>query len=137
MYLIKIIYTKDFPKKLNYVIIKIFKIYFSACIPVTRTLIIVETLGLDKLTNSVGLLLMFQGITSLIGISFSGYLRGLTGDYKCSFYFAGISLVISGLVLIPLKEVNSWEKKRKHANPENNLIWVLKCKIIIVIITEK
>lgn len=80
-----------------------------------------ETLGLDKLTNSVGLLLMFQGITSLIGISFSGYLRGLTGDYKGSFYFSGISLMISGLTLIPLKRLNAWEKKRKNANQENNL----------------
>ncbi|CAG9822501.1 unnamed protein product, partial [Phaedon cochleariae] len=83
---------------------------FVACIPALRTLIIVDTLGLDKLTNSVGLMLMFQGVTSLIGITAAGLLREVTGDYKWTFYFSGICIILSALCFIPLKTVAIWEQ---------------------------
>lgn len=89
--------------------------------PVLRTLIIVDTLGLEKLTNSIGLTLMFQGITSLIGISIAGYLQETTGDYKWSFYFSGITVAISGIILIPLKQVTQWEKQKGNTNQEANV----------------
>lgn len=64
---------------------------------------------------------MFQGLTSLIGITIAGYLRQLTGDYKWSYYFSGISLIASGLIFIPLKQVNEWEKRKKIVNQEINV----------------
>lgn len=64
---------------------------------------------------------MFQGVTSLIGITVAGYLREITGDYKWSFYFSGISLIVSGLVFIPLKKVNEWEKRKHNVNQEINV----------------
>lgn len=64
---------------------------------------------------------MFQGLTSLIGISVSGYLREITGDYKWSFYFSGVSIVISGLIFIPLKQINEWETRKKTVDQEINV----------------
>lgn len=99
----------------------IISFFISACIPVLRTLIIVDNLGLEKLTNSVGLILMFQGVTSLLGISISGYLREITGEYKWSFYFSGISLILSGIILIPLKYVNKWEQRKNNGKQDINV----------------
>ena len=36
------------------------------------SVVLVDLLGLDKLTNAFGLLLMFQGIASVIGPPFTG-----------------------------------------------------------------
>lgn len=44
----------------------------SACFASLRSVICVELLGLERLTNAFGLLLLFMGIASLIGSPLAG-----------------------------------------------------------------
>jgi len=43
-------------------------IYIAVCFASLRSILIVELMGLDKLTNAFGLLLLFQGIAAAIGL---------------------------------------------------------------------
>ncbi|KAF5282014.1 hypothetical protein FQA39_LY00538 [Lamprigera yunnana] len=93
-----------------------------ACTSALRTVIIVDLLGLEKLTNAIGILLMFQGVAAVFGTTLSGVLRDITGNYQLSFHFAGGCLLASSLVLIPVKRVANWEKLRKVVLFIDNLI---------------
>ena len=47
-------------------------VYVAACFASLRSILIVELMGLDKLTNAFGLLLLFQGIAAVIGSPLAG-----------------------------------------------------------------
>jgi len=66
------------------------------------SVVLVDLLGLDKLTNAFGLLLMFQGIASVIGPPFTGALYDALGNYDAGFYFAGTMIFISGAMLFAI-----------------------------------
>lgn len=83
-----------------------------ACSAVLRSIVIVDLLGLDRLTNAIGISLMFQGMASLIGMYVAALLRDSSGNYELSFYFAGGCLLASSLLLVPIKRVAEWEKQK-------------------------
>ncbi|XP_047987695.1 monocarboxylate transporter 12-like [Leguminivora glycinivorella] len=70
------------------------------------SVVLVDLLGLEKLTNAFGLLLLFQGIASLIGPPLAGWLLRVTGTFAPAFYSAGAAISLSGVILfmIPLLE---------------------------------
>ena len=93
------------------------------------SVVLVDLLGLDKLTNAFGLLLLFQGIASVIGPPIigkttdfvseiatanispvSGALYDAIGNYESGFYFAGAMIFISGVMLFILP----WMERRKE-----------------------
>ncbi|CAI2357701.1 unnamed protein product [Caenorhabditis sp. 36 PRJEB53466] len=80
------------------------------------SVILVDLLGLDKLTNAFGLLLLWQGVGTVFGPPVSGYLADLTGNYTLSFVFCGINLLISGLMLfgIPIFQKRAQQNSTKH-----------------------
>ncbi|XP_064083559.1 monocarboxylate transporter 12-like isoform X1 [Macrobrachium nipponense] len=63
------------------------------------SVVLVDLLGMERLTNAFGLLLMFQGIASLIGPPICGVLYDITKSYDCSFLLAGSMIAASGLML--------------------------------------
>ncbi|XP_071454040.1 monocarboxylate transporter 12 isoform X2 [Hetaerina americana] len=63
------------------------------------SVILVDLLGLAKLTNAFGLLLLFQGIASFLGPPIAGWLYDALGSYDPGFYVAGVTIALSGLVL--------------------------------------
>ncbi|XP_046677004.1 monocarboxylate transporter 12 [Homalodisca vitripennis] len=63
------------------------------------SVILVDLLGLNKLTNAFGLLLLFQGIASFLGPPIAGWLYDALQSYNPGFYVAGGTLAISGLML--------------------------------------
>ncbi|KAL4229058.1 hypothetical protein ACF0H5_012096 [Mactra antiquata] len=83
-----------------------------------RSIIIVELLGIDKLTNSFGLLILCQGLSTFIGSPIAGALFDLTGNYMASFYLAGSVICISGLICLPLRRLSRWEKARNERKKE-------------------
>lgn len=85
-----------------------------ACFAALRSIIAVDLLGLEKLTNAFGLLLLFQGIATIIGSPVAGLFYDLTGSYDASFYIAGALISISGLMCFPLPRISRWEKNRKN-----------------------
>jgi len=64
------------------------------------SVVLVDLLGLDKLTNAFGLLLLFQGIASVIGPPIIGALYDYIGNYDVGFYFAGTMIFLSGAMLV-------------------------------------
>ncbi|EDV32768.1 monocarboxylate transporter 1 [Drosophila ananassae] len=81
------------------------------------SVILVDLLGLDKLTNAFGLLLLFQGIASFIGPPIGGWLFDLTGSYDPAFLMAGLMIAISGLVMFvipPLQRFQARKSEQKH-----------------------
>lgn len=47
-------------------------VFFSAAFASLRSILLVELLGLEKLTNAFGLLLLFQGIAGIFGSPVAG-----------------------------------------------------------------
>ncbi|KAK4883343.1 hypothetical protein RN001_006662 [Aquatica leii] len=84
--------------------------FSMGCVVALRPLIIVDIVGLPKLTNGFGISIVFQGIACLIGIPLSGYLKTITNNYQMSFYFAGSVTFISALLLVPVKQIHKREK---------------------------
>lgn len=53
------------------------------------SIILVDLLGLDKLTNAFGLLILFRGGAAIVGTPLAGALYDLTHSYDVPFYVAG------------------------------------------------
>lgn len=77
------------------------------------SVILVDLLGLEKLTNAFGLLLLFQGIASFAGPPIVGSLFDHTGSYVPGFIFAGVMIGISGLMLFIIPPLQAY-MDRKH-----------------------
>lgn len=85
-----------------------------ACFAALRSIIAVEMFGVEKLTNAFGLLLLFQGVASIIGSPVAGFFFDLTGTYDASFYIAGAVITLSGIMCFPLPWISRWERRRKE-----------------------
>ncbi|BFF98537.1 monocarboxylate transporter 3 [Drosophila madeirensis] len=59
------------------------------------SIILVDLLGLDKLTNAFGLLILFRGFAALIGTPLAGAIYDITHTYDLPFYMAGALFGIS------------------------------------------
>lgn len=76
------------------------------------SVVLVDLLGIEKLTNAFGLLLLFQGIASLIGAPFAGWLYDTLQSYAPGFYLGGGAISISGLILFIIPMIERRNKKR-------------------------
>jgi predicted MFS family arabinose efflux permease len=80
-----------------------------------RSIVIVELLGIQKLTNAFGLTSLFQGIAVLIGSPLSGALLEATGSFTAPFIVSGSMLVLGGLICLPARRLAAWEAKKSEA----------------------
>ncbi|XP_013138060.1 PREDICTED: monocarboxylate transporter 4 [Papilio polytes] len=64
-----------------------FGIAISGYISLT-SIILVDLLGLDKLTNAFGLLILFRGAAAIVGSPLAGAVYDATHNYDASFYMA-------------------------------------------------
>ncbi|KRZ91324.1 Monocarboxylate transporter 12 [Trichinella sp. T8] len=99
--------TVLYPFMTSFSLMLIYALLFGLiiCGFVTLTSIaLVDELGLDNLTNSYGLMMMFRGFATLIGSPLAGAMLDATGNYTASFVFAGLLIALAGLVsfLIPV-----------------------------------
>lgn len=92
------------------------------------SIILVELLGLDKLTNAFGLLILFRGTAALVGSPLAGGLYDATQSYDVPFYVAGALFAVSAGIsfAVPCTKICSPKGKRKHVddetlNPINNI----------------
>lgn len=95
-------FCKDFYALAVYAII--FGFTIGAYVGLT-SVILVDLLGLDNLTNAFGLLLLFQGIASFVGPPIVGVLYDYSTTYTPGFVFAGSMIAISGLMLFPIPAI--------------------------------
>ena len=90
-------YCQDFYSLVIYSTLFGFLISSYVCL---TSVILVDLLGIDALTNAFGLLLLFQGVSSIVGPPIGGWIVDSTnGDYHWCFVFAGLNLLVSGLML--------------------------------------
>lgn len=71
-----------------------FGIAISGYISLT-SIILVDLLGLDKLTNAFGLLILFRGLAALLGTPLAGAIYDMTHTYDLPFYMAGALFAVS------------------------------------------
>ncbi|ETN80248.1 transporter, major facilitator family protein [Necator americanus] len=95
----------------------LFGFIISAYICLT-SIVLSDLLGLEKLTNSFGLLVVARGIASLAGSPFAGLVYDVTQSYSAAFFFAGFVIVISGLISCAIPFVHKW--KRSHGDNEGD-----------------
>ncbi|KAI5703978.1 hypothetical protein M8J75_000641 [Diaphorina citri] len=101
----------------NYVELAIYAGVFGAMIGAyvgLTSVILVDLLGLDRLTNAFGLLLLFQGIASLVGPPIAGFLYDSTLSYSPAFFLAGGAIFVSGVMLFVIPSLQSYLLKRKE-----------------------
>lgn len=61
------------------------------------SIILVDLLGLDKLTNAFGLLILFRGCAAIVGSPLAGALYDATGSYTITFITAAVFFAISAV----------------------------------------
>ncbi|XP_048764663.1 monocarboxylate transporter 12-like [Ostrea edulis] len=98
------------------VIAGLFGLFISANYALS-TVILVEIVGIDKLTNSYGLTMMMQGLANIIGPPVAGLLYDMSGSYDHTFVAGGIFIAFSGLLLIfvPIGKCLKSLITRKHS----------------------
>lgn len=78
-------------------------------------IVIVDLLGLDKLSNAFGLVLLFQGIGTVLGPPIAGAVYDVTKDYNNSFYLMGTCIFFSGAMLYFIPCIQRYQ----HRTPSN------------------
>ncbi|XP_018324222.1 uncharacterized protein LOC108736335 isoform X2 [Agrilus planipennis] len=75
------------------------------------SVILVDLLGIEKLTNAFGLLLLFQGIASLVGPPIAGSLYDALHSYDPGFWVSGATVALSGVVLFVIPPIQRHRAK--------------------------
>ncbi|GAA49281.1 monocarboxylate transporter 12 [Clonorchis sinensis] len=104
--------------------------FCSAVFVSLKSILVVELLGLERLTNSFGYMLLFQGLAAGVGPPVAGILRDLQLDQyaphdiltahlapvhnaaSMGFYFSGVCLFLSCLLGCPLRWLSRAESSR-------------------------
>ncbi|KAI1724705.1 major facilitator superfamily domain-containing protein [Ditylenchus destructor] len=76
------------------------------------SIVLSDLLGVERLTNSFGLLVVSRGISSLLGTPLAGIVYDMTSSYDASFYFAGSLILLSGLVSCIIPVVHKRERSK-------------------------
>ncbi|XP_060583505.1 monocarboxylate transporter 12-like [Ruditapes philippinarum] len=75
-----------------------------------KSVVVVDILGVEHLSSAFGLLLMFQGLSGLVGPTVGGLLKDFLGTYDMAFYFGSIGIVAGGFTMAV---GNIWLYKQK------------------------
>ncbi|CAJ0583350.1 unnamed protein product, partial [Mesorhabditis spiculigera] len=75
----------------------VFGLIISAYICLT-SIVLADLLGIENLTNSFGLLVVYRGFACLCGTPFAGLAYDVSKSYDVCFYLGGLVILIAGLV---------------------------------------
>ncbi|KAM7302991.1 hypothetical protein ISCGN_018499 [Ixodes scapularis] len=78
------------------------------------SVILVDILGLERLTNAFGLLLLFEGVACLVGPPMTGWLYDYTGSYDPGFFISGAMIALGGIMLFFIPCAQDCEARSKH-----------------------
>lgn len=78
------------------------------------SILLVEFLGLEKLTNAFGLISLFRGVAALVSAPAAGALRDAYGNYDIPFYVGGGWLVSAGLAQFAVPLAKKWVVARDN-----------------------
>ncbi|ETN62467.1 monocarboxylate transporter [Anopheles darlingi] len=98
----------------SYVVMAIaFGIAIAGYISLT-SIILVDLLGLDKLTNAFGLLILFRGAATIVGSPLAGALYDATQSYSIPFFVAGGLFALSAITSFAAPAMQRF-RKQTHA----------------------
>ncbi|XP_055634372.1 monocarboxylate transporter 3-like isoform X3 [Toxorhynchites rutilus septentrionalis] len=97
----------------SYVVMAIaFGIAVAGYISLT-SIILVDLLGLDKLTNAFGLLILFRGAATIVGSPLAGALYDATQTYSVPFYVAGGLFGLSAIFSFAAPAMKKYRKQEE------------------------
>lgn len=108
----------------TFALISVYCCFFAlslACYIALRSIVMVKLFGLEKLTNSFGISLLFQGVASLMGPPAAGKLFDATGDYTLTFVCTGLCFLFAALLHGPIRQIAKCEAKYKEIKPKDAL----------------
>ncbi|XP_074652252.1 monocarboxylate transporter 12-like isoform X1 [Tubulanus polymorphus] len=76
-----------------------------------RSIIVVDLLGIGYLTQGLGLVIMFQGISYTIVPSIAGTILDISGSYTVLFITSGCFYLLAAVVVLPVK-LKKWKAAR-------------------------
>ncbi|XP_031627807.1 monocarboxylate transporter 14-like [Contarinia nasturtii] len=80
-----------------------------------RSVILVDLIGLEKLNNAFGLLMLIEGIATFIGPPLVGCLYDILHSYTPGFLLAGLTIALSGFILFFMPSLlQNISQKRQH-----------------------
>ncbi|XP_052869635.1 monocarboxylate transporter 3 isoform X2 [Anopheles cruzii] len=95
----------------SYVVMAIaFGIAIAGYISLT-SIILVDLLGLDKLTNAFGLLILFRGAATIVGSPLAGALYDATQSYSIPFFVAGALFALSAITSFSAPAMKRFRKQ--------------------------
>ncbi|CAH8449535.1 unnamed protein product [Schistosoma guineensis] len=100
----------------------IYGLSISAFISV-RTILIVQVLGLDRLTNAFGYMLLFQAFAYIGAPPAFGAMYDRYKNFNLIFILGGLSVFISGLLCLPLAKLSKWENRELYQSNDNEMIY--------------
>ncbi|XP_025207617.1 uncharacterized protein LOC112603314 isoform X2 [Melanaphis sacchari] len=104
----------------HYVIMAIFfGIAVSGYISLT-SIILVDLLGLDKLTNAFGLLILFRGAAAIIGSPLAGAVYDFTKSYDWPFFMAAVFFLLSAITSFMAAPLKRYLDQRQMALPQDD-----------------
>ena len=72
-------------------------LFVSAYVSLT-SIVLVDLLGIDCLTSTFGLLVLFRGVASILGPPLAGVVYDATQEFNASFYMAGAFFIAAGVI---------------------------------------
>ncbi|KAB0802053.1 hypothetical protein PPYR_04239 [Photinus pyralis] len=92
-----------------------------SCFASLRPILVVDLVGLDRLTNAFGIILLFQGVAACAGAPMAGEFFKVTGSYDASFYLSGSLILASAVICYPLGIISRWEKRKLGITEEKSV----------------
>ena len=99
------------------VVALLFGLFVAAYISLT-SIVLVDLLGLDNLTSAFGLLVLFRGVSSMVGPPVAGSVYDATQSYDAAFYMAGGFLIVSSLISFGAELKLICQNRNKDKNSE-------------------
>ncbi|EFO97879.1 hypothetical protein CRE_16023 [Caenorhabditis remanei] len=84
-----------------------------ACFAALRSVICVELVGVKKLGNAFGILMVFMGFGAVSGPAIAGQIKAASGNLNLAFYIMGGVFTFSAIMTLRLAQMKAWEESRK------------------------
>lgn len=86
------------------------------------SIILVDLVGLEKLTNSFGLVILFRGAAACVGSPLAGVLRDMTNSYTVPFFVAGGLFGLSSLTSFLIPVLQRLKKKNNRVQDDEAMV---------------
>ncbi|GIY43085.1 monocarboxylate transporter 14 [Caerostris extrusa] len=81
------------------------------------TIVLVNLLGMNKLSNAYGLYLLSIGVATITGPPLTAVLHDMTSNYGAGFYLSGGSITIGALILFTIPSIRRRFPQQMLHNP--------------------